>query len=382
MSMLQLRRITTGASWIPQIDGLRFVAIVSVLLFHVLGEVAERGPRLLVLPESSGWWVRLVDNGDRGVWVFFVISGYILSRPFLRQYRLKGHEVKLGPYFLRRVTRLEPPYVLSLLLYTAASCIFFHVSLMERLPHLVASIFYVHNLIYDGTGAVSYVAWTLEIEVQFYLMAPLLGNLYRIENTALRRGIIVLLMLASGAGSLFVSPPLQATMLYYAQYFFAGFLLADLLDYPRHANRQSWGWDLVSVAGWPLIFWLPRVAATEAWLPLLIVPVFVAAFYGKASNWFFRQPVIALTGGMCYSIYLTHMLFISLFFRAVKHLQMGGDELTVLVQMVAVLIPMLAACTGYYLLIERPCMDPKWPQKLWHHLRAATGRIPGESAEA
>ena len=91
--MLRLRRITSGASWIPQIDGLRFVAIVSVVLFHLGGQVSVRGPKMLLVPHSVYWLGVMQGNGDRGVVLFFVISGYILARPFLRQHRLEGHPV-------------------------------------------------------------------------------------------------------------------------------------------------------------------------------------------------------------------------------------------------------------------------------------------------
>lgn len=375
--MLKLRRITTGASWIPQIDGLRFVAIVGVILFHCGGEVRMRGLGTIVPGPLVSWLDESVRWGDRGVILFFVISGYILARPFLREHRLGGHKVKLGAYFLRRLTRLEPPYVVSLLIYAFAEHFDWHTPLHVLLPHLLASIFYVHNLAYRQMSLVSFVTWSLEIEVQFYILAPLLGMLYRIENAALRRATIAALIAIMGVISLYVGPVAHLTLLGYAQYFLAGFLLADLLEIPRHATRQMWRWDLVSLLGWPLIFYLPPAQTTYAWFPFLIIPVYLAAFYGKASNWFFRQPFIALTGGMCYSIYLMHMLIISTVFRAVKHLRFDNGGLTMAIQMAILACSVLLVSTLYFVLIERPCMDPAWPQKLWRrlHLQSSNSNI-------
>ena len=73
--MLHLRRITTQQRFIPQIDGLRFVAIASVVFFHIYAAL-ERGalPQPILLD---------TDLPKRGVELFFAISGFILGVPSL-----------------------------------------------------------------------------------------------------------------------------------------------------------------------------------------------------------------------------------------------------------------------------------------------------------
>src|SRR5437016_6274312 len=95
-----LRRLTTRGTFIPQVDGLRFIAITFAVLIHV--EQFSRSGNMFLL----GW---------RGVQLFFVISGFILSLPFAAHYLSGGPPVHLGKYYLRRVTRLEPPYILNIL---------------------------------------------------------------------------------------------------------------------------------------------------------------------------------------------------------------------------------------------------------------------------
>jgi peptidoglycan/LPS O-acetylase OafA/YrhL len=373
--MLELRRVTSGSSWIPQIDGLRFVAIAAVVLGHTYTEVSARGPRpLLLAPEAHPFLSVFITycTTIRGVELFFVISGYILARPFLRQYLLAGHPVRAGAYYLRRITRLEPPYILSLLIYTFAVCLGRHESFRSLLPHLLASVGYVHGLVYDVASTINFVCWSLEIEVQFYILAPLLGNIYRVRNTSLRRSIIALLMLAA----MLMNNHLSTRFVFgYIHYFFAGFLLADLLEYPRHAPRRSWWWDLVSLVGWPVFVWSGINFPT--YLVLFLLPIFLAAFHGKASNWFYRQTFIAITGGMCYSLYLMHFLVVESLFRGVEHIQLSGIGSTLVLQMTLILPMVILVCTGFFVLIERPCMDPAWPQKLWRRMRDLRNKESG-----
>ena len=112
----QLSRITTsGRVFIPQIDGLRFVAIIAVIAFHVRAICSyhfRASPAGLTIEGD------LVNDafgtGHFGVQLFFLISGFILSLPFARQSLCPGRRISLREYYVRRVTRIEPPYVIHL----------------------------------------------------------------------------------------------------------------------------------------------------------------------------------------------------------------------------------------------------------------------------
>ena len=69
--MLQFKRITTQKRFIPQIDGLRFVAIASVVFFHIYAAL-EIGAIPVPIPFNT-------DLAKRGVELFFAISGFILE---------------------------------------------------------------------------------------------------------------------------------------------------------------------------------------------------------------------------------------------------------------------------------------------------------------
>lgn len=251
------RRQTSGGKFIPEIDGLRFVAIAAVVAYHLYGQLGRYcGVRLSAVP------ARLVNNGDRGVSLFFVISGFILALPFVSHCLRGSASVDLRRYFQRRLTRLEPPYIINLVLCAVLLVLVKHISATSVIPHLLASLFYSHSLLYGSLSAVNPVTWSLEVEVQFYLIMPLLAHVFAIRSPLTRRAFLIAAMLIAGMSQAYWAHTLRSelTLLYYAQFFLAGLLLADL--YLAHTTEpaKNWCWDIVSLAGWPLIF-LPENGA-------------------------------------------------------------------------------------------------------------------------
>src|SRR5580704_5489875 len=111
----KFRRITTNQLYFPEIDGIRFLAIILVVLFHTHGYFM--GKSTMKFTDDPGQYNLLntfLVNGDRGVELFFVLSGFILCLPFAHHYINNGKKVSLKKYFLRRVTRLEPPYFIAM----------------------------------------------------------------------------------------------------------------------------------------------------------------------------------------------------------------------------------------------------------------------------
>src|SRR5258708_4402411 len=312
---IDLRRITSSGNYVPEIDGLRFVAIMSVLFYHVgmmtlinFGRYSEpNGVFLNAFP-------RMLFHGGRGVPLFFTISGMILGLPFAQQYIGGQGSVKLSSYFLRRVTRLEPPYILNLLMRLPLVPWAKHLSFLQVVPHFLASLLYLHGTIYGSWPLVHPPSWSLEIEIQFYLLAPLLALFIFRRNMVIRR--LSMLLLIAGAGfaqhrfgivlGAAETSRLELSIISAIQFFLAGFFLADLfLDvFPRW--KQSWLWDVVSVPLWAAIFWVDDLQ----WVQFMAIVASIRAFKGKLMNRCFTAPIIATIGGMCYTIYLTHSLIL------------------------------------------------------------------------
>src|SRR5512132_1870569 len=123
----RLRRPATSTRYLPEVDGLRAVSILCVLVFHAV--VAQRiargasmdgrlpfGP-LRSIPYEGGTIERLVLGGRHGVEVFFVISGFILALPFIQARLVTGERRSAVRFYRRRLSRLEPPYVVALCIW-------------------------------------------------------------------------------------------------------------------------------------------------------------------------------------------------------------------------------------------------------------------------
>ena len=170
MLLDRLRRVTRDGRWVPEIDGLRFIAIVSVLSFHFGGEVVSRSGQVLTLEPRLNWLWWIMGNGDRGVILFFVISGMILAMPFARQFLLGARPVSLRKFYLRRLTRLEPPYLAALLISAVSILAYQHGARPGFLREAAATMVYQHSLFYGTPSPLNMVTWSLEVEIQFYVI--------------------------------------------------------------------------------------------------------------------------------------------------------------------------------------------------------------------
>jgi peptidoglycan/LPS O-acetylase OafA/YrhL len=378
----RLSRRTSSGRLIPEIDGLRFVSITLVVLFHLAGYVAARhgiSPR----SEPAGVF-GILFHGRYGVQLFFVISGFVLGLPFAAQHLADGPAVRMRTYFVRRLTRLEPPYVLCMLLLACGWVLISGISPGDLLPHLLASLAYVHNAVYGAASTINPVAWSLEVEVQFYLLAPLLAAAaFRWRRAALRRGLIVAACAALVAVQVtWMQGIPELTLASFLQFFLLGFLLADLYttDWARPSARPG-AWDALWLACWPLL-WLaweaPRAVAAFAF-PAVTVALFAASLRGRLSRAALSNVWVVTIGGMCYTIYLLHYPLITLMGRVTARLATGSAWKDLLVQSALMLPPLLVVCAVYFALIERPCMDPAWPAKLRAWLSARI-RPRGEAA--
>lgn len=174
----RLRRITTSGAYIAEIDGLRFIAVLMVLVSHLSSRVMRMYDKGHDMTAMDFFFVRQFSLGNLGVELFFVISGFIIAVPFLAAAR-GAKPVRLSKYFLRRVTRLEPPYMISLaIIFGFMAFSGFKSSIAGRyggesasFEGFLASLFYVHGLVFGRISELNPPTWSLELEIQFYLMA-------------------------------------------------------------------------------------------------------------------------------------------------------------------------------------------------------------------
>lgn len=342
---------------------------MSVLTVHIFDQCLN-GHGGLHIAHSNVRVAPEVEYLARGVQLFFVISGYVLGVPFLKHHQNGHPAVPLRNFYKRRLTRLEPPYLLSLLLYAGAFIVLRHRAVGSTLLSALYSAFYIHNFL-PQPGTVNNVTWTLEIEVEFYLLTPLLALLFAIPNKFLRRAV----MLTAAAGTVVLASRISFGGFFLPGqlvFFLVGFLLADLKVFQQNAHSRVW--DFAGLALWSAVFLLPASLGTAP-LAAALAAAFAASLKSPTIRKLLASKPIATIGGMCYSIYLLHMLTLEACFPLTRHTMIFDNIWLNVATQMALLIPIvLAVSLVYYLIIERPCMDPHWPKHLKQRLRLVTLR--------
>ena len=349
------------------------MAIFSVILFHIFVYISTK----LKWPQfQTDPLFQIVSQGHFGVQLFFVISGFILSKPFAEAHLFNTQAPPLKKYFLRRLTRLEPPYVINLFILFALIPFVNGTAIGTLFPRLIASLFYQHNLIYGETSAINCVAWSLEVEVQFYLLAPMLACLFKIRGKNLRRGIAIASIFFSALGASYIPlecPRLQLSIFNYLHYFASGFLLADfyILDWSVPSKKRIL-WDIGTLAGTLLVVLLllagaPYSRAANVVLPFAVVLAYAGVFRGVFISYILTQPVIPTIGGMCYTIYLYHYAIVSAAGRVVLKVyspvwSLRGFFFFAVLIIGAVIV---VVCAMLFVFLERPFMRKTWLQNLF-----------------
>lgn len=352
---------------IKEIDGLRFIAIIAVLFSHFNLQIV----RLSGLDENftySNPVALFLELCGNGVSIFFCISAFILSIPFIKYYLYDGQKVELKKYYWRRVKRLEIPYLLVLVILLLFRIIIQEEIWKTEMPHFFSSVFYSHNIIYGRRSTINPVAWTLEIEIQFYVVLPLIIQLFNIKKNALRRSIIIVLLLASGTiyaanDTFFINAHLQYSIFPYLPVFLLGILMADIyLSSSALFNNKNYFFDFFGIAGFLLIIYC--AGAISFYLQCFeytgYLLLFTGIFKGKTLNKTFTTNWIMAIGCMCYSIYLLHyalLYFITEKFTA--PLLLNNYYKNLFAQGIVVLPVVLISCSVFYLIIEKPLMSRK-----------------------
>jgi len=368
----KLSRVTSTGSYIPEIDGLRFFAIMPVIIFHLNGYIQKHSASIAASVHSN-LLNDLIGVGNFGVQLFFAISGFILSMPFAMRHLFPGKNrpISLKAYYLRRVTRLEPPYIINLLVMFCLQVYVLHnYAASYLLPHLAASLFYVHNIIYRTASLINVPAWSLEVEVQFYILAPLIAQVFRIRKRWLRMLVFVMLppcvaMLAKIVGITVWKMNICGSL----AYFIVGFVLADLFLLNWNGEKVRRGrWDAVGMVAWasmPVLL-LTHPKWSVAVLPLSVFFAYWGMFRGSILNRVARQRWLVVIGGMCYSIYLYHCFFIGMFGRVTLKFAglTPGYPAAIALQTVLMVPIVLAACAIMFVYFEKPFMYKDWPGRL------------------
>jgi peptidoglycan/LPS O-acetylase OafA/YrhL len=328
-------------AYVPEIDGLRAVAILLVLAAHT-------APRLL--------------GGVIGVDIFFVISGYLITSILLGEF-FKTGKISIKAFYLRRVLRIFPAFWFLLLCYLLL--VFTVVAPERRAGHLRAILYSATYIInwtraYDlGSGMIGH-TWSLAVEEQFYLIWPLLLSLMLLAS---RRNLIVLIgglvVVATIWHTALVLQPDSKAWVFFgsdarAGQLLIGCLLAALpMKAVSDAAAKAWVIPVAVLAAIVIVGpesfrWLELagsfiIAFCAAWL--------IAAVQSTEKTTLSRilaTGVLVAIGRLSYSLYLWHFPII---------LALGGRGIA-RANVLAVLLSLAAALFSYYV-VEKPFLRLK-----------------------
>jgi len=287
----------------PEIDGLRAIAVLAVVLFHAgLGLAA----------------------GYVGVDIFFVISGYLITAILLDEWRLRGR-IDLASFYARRIRRLLPALFVVVVSTLAASTVLLSPYGEQRrvAQSAAASFLFVANLFFQFTSGGYFDPnvdrlpllhiWSLGVEEQFYLIWPAL--LIIVMTHWPRRIIVVVtvgMLLSLGLAELLMAFAPAAAFYQMPARFWelaAGCLiaLAPPLRTRRNAELATAGLGLVIIATFVFIAHFPGLGSLPAVAGAVMLLCAVhwegeLGFAGQVLRW---KPLVFI-GLISYSLYLWH----------------------------------------------------------------------------
>lgn len=351
------------------LDGLRGLAAMIVVIHHCLLVSQE----LAAAVHSDGtdeiepwaWWatftpLHLLWAGQEAVYLFFILSGFVLMLPFLGD-RAPGW----ASYYPRRLIRLYLPVWASVMLAlflaiivprTASPSLSSWVNLHDEVPDVLGDM-----LLLGGTSLLNSPLWSLQWEVLFSLLLPF----YLIVAIRVRRcwllSILGLLAVIALGNTLYMSLPVFMPM------FGIGALMAvgrkDLERWGRHLGH--WAWTLMLVAAALLLCarWLyPHLSVTIAFAAVGGVLVLFAFTAWQPTIRLGNQPILRWLGLRSFSIYLVHEPII----LSVAFALRSSDPIAV--ALFAVPLSLVTA-EIFFRLVERPS----------HRLASVVGRVVGNS---
>ncbi|AZZ61343.1 acetyltransferase [Oenococcus sp. UCMA 16435] len=363
-----MKRDSRKSSFIPGIEGLRAFSVIGVILFHL--------------------WPKIFAGGFAGVTVFFVISGFLMTRIILNEFYERGR-FQIKRFYSRRFWRLYPAFIVMIFLTTAILTVAFPEGLFGIRGSLLSNIFYVNNW-YQIANSLSYFAasahwsvfthlWSLSVEAQFYLFWPLLLSfILYFGDKRWQFALIVptIFVLVSAALFAILYSPISTNRAYYGTdtrvfSFIIGGIVAIFMSLaaspycPKQITRirsflNKASAYLISLSFFGLIALFILANGVQAWVyyfGMLLLSIFTAIliFYLSSSP---QSEFGLLMGNRCfryigsrsYSIYLYQLPIMMIIERIFPVASLSGDLFRSLISVLIILIVSELS----YRLIEMP----------------------------
>jgi peptidoglycan/LPS O-acetylase OafA/YrhL len=315
---------TQSNSRIPELDGLRGVAILMVVFYHFFS-----------IPFGSGAFAifgkKVVSLGWTGVDLFFVLSGFLIGGMLIDNRNSDGY---FKTFYIRRACRILPVYflwigfflVLRLLLSSQASTSWYSETFVPLPPAWNYFVFLQNFWIKLGTPVPPWtsITWSLCIEEHFYLLMPLIIWLISPRKLPMLLAILIVLtflcrcFLAMYSGVfVYMSSPCRVDSL------LIGVLCACLVRSPRFENwikrRCDWLYLIFAVLFCGMIYFVLSPLGVDftsydictwgfTWIALFYASLLLLAITDKAGVLarFMRNPLLRHFAMISYCVYLIH----------------------------------------------------------------------------
>jgi len=332
------------------IDGLRAVAVLSVIFFHI----------------NANW----IPGGFLGVDVFFVLSGYLITLILIKEVS-ETHKIDMVNFYKRRIKRIVPALMFVLVPTFVVGCMLFTPeALLALAKSMISSVLFSANLYFFFSIDTGYFAqsshsfpllhlWSLGVEEQFYILWPF-AVLFLFKYVPSLKGRVVF------TGILFVSSLILAQSIITTSHSFAYYMLPTrawellagsitaLLVYTGFRSNSIVNEIMAFIGLLAIILSFIFVSGSDSVPGIAAIPVIIGTVFLILSGVSYKTfparllslKVFVAIGLISYSAYLWHWPILALLHYALI-------EIDIIVSVGVVFITLTLA-TGSYFLVEKP----------------------------
>ena len=305
-------------SYRPDIDGLRALAVISVILFHI-------NPNYM-------------PSGFLGVDIFFVISGFLITSIIYRE--MAEETFTFANFYNRRIKRILPIFFVVLIIgLLVVWWLFLERDFHSITKSAISAVFFLSNLYFSRDGGYFDISseekpfnhiWSLSVEEQFYFIFPLV-LLFIFKNRHLKKHKLGTLI--AGGGILLLSSfvNLQKLGIHLDSYYLSHLRMIELLSGSilsvflfekgnKLTTKQSNVLGIIALSVLFLLLYLknlfvvPYFPGILALLPCIAVSFLILANEnGKWTTKLFSIPFVVWIGKISYSLYLWHWIVLAIF---------------------------------------------------------------------
>jgi peptidoglycan/LPS O-acetylase OafA/YrhL len=365
------------------LDGMRGIAVLLVLWYHIW-EISWQ-------PAPAPWLEWIPETGFIGVHLFFFLSGFVITFPFVRALAAGEPTPRWEHFYWRRLLKIVPSYLLCIAVAYAIGYAATERQGATPFQEIVAHLLFIHTWWTSTYGSINGVLWTLAVEVEFYCIYPALWYCFKRRPFVTFAAMLVVAELwrMHAAQCCFngFMPLLVENLPGYLDIFACGMLAAWI--FARHGrsvreSRYAIAAPLLAIGGIALLAYLLVAMYDQRSMPqwqiapqILTRPLYGIGFAAialgslAAPSWWqllLANAPLQFLATISYNLYLYHQMVARLLvqhhippYQGDQHLNYGWGARYTLVAVIAT----IAQAALFTYLFERPLLRLPEPRRLF-----------------